>query len=535
MEEHFLRIFETEEPEKLHQSLTKAVQQNFNASSFPNLSQLDKKRLGEQMAKVLADENARHLLHALTLELLKILARDKTGLEEMINDDLLRCVTHAARLEPDFHGTFPDQTELTVTTEAQKVLCNVVFNSGSAQRYVSRQEVVEALMSRISANKDKKRWSLENQFLDVKLLFILTILCAEIRSVLRNDCHAVQDLCIYATCLHDKKQHTFVNNILCEILKTLFNLVCNISQINLTMSEEMDFVNLGQVCREMLVKKPSDEVKRHVINLLTVVKNFGYSQLVVPIAEDGNSPESAVPFEGVDLGAVAVMLHFLEEKLSIAGGGKPTDDQLSPVLCTLTEAAKAVPVIRRFLKAQILPPLRELHQRPEVGTTMRNKICRLLTSTQISVRDSAGDLLFALCKGNAKRLIKYTGYGNAAGWLADRGLMGLPAPVLTAEDDSDTNSDTEEYSAVKSDIDPMTGAVRVERPDPMAGMSDEQKEHLAMELVHGMDKLLRTGQFKPVAVGADGRPHSVENVMQFREEILKNQPERQSKSDSDSD
>ena len=69
----------------------------------------------------------------------------------------------------------------------------------------------------------------------MKVLFILTILCAEIRTFLRIDCHAVQDLCIYATCLHDKKHHHHVNNILCEILKTLFNLICNIGVTNLTM------------------------------------------------------------------------------------------------------------------------------------------------------------------------------------------------------------------------------------------------------------------------------------------------------------
>ena len=35
----------------------------------------------------------------------------------------------------------------------------------------------------------------------------------------------------------------------------------------------------------------------------------------------------------------------------------------------------------------------------------------------------AADFLYVLCKENTDRLIRYTGYGNSAGFLASRGLM----------------------------------------------------------------------------------------------------------------
>ena len=35
----------------------------------------------------------------------------------------------------------------------------------------------------------------------------------------------------------------------------------------------------------------------------------------------------------------------------------------------------------------------------------------------------AADFLYVLCKENTDRLIRYTGYGNCAGFLASRGLM----------------------------------------------------------------------------------------------------------------
>ena len=40
-------------------------------------------------------------------------------------------------------------------------------------------------------------------------------------------------------------------------------------------------------------------------------------------------------------------------------------------------------------------------------------------------------------------------------------------------------------------INPITGRWELERPDPMAEMSDEQKEYEAMKLVNKLDKLQR--------------------------------------------
>lgn len=42
-----------------------------------------------------------------------------------------------------------------------------------------------------------------------------------------------------------------------------------------------------------------------------------------------------------------------------------------------------------------------------------------------------------------------------------------------------------------SSINPVTGRVEEKPPNPMAGMTDEQKEHEAMRLVNMLDKLSR--------------------------------------------
>lgn len=47
--------------------------------------------------------------------------------------------------------------------------------------------------------------------------------------------------------------------------------------------------------------------------------------------------------------------------------------------------------------------------RPEEGTTLRAKLCKLLTSPLIELRDLVAEFLFILCKenGDCKYLIKY--------------------------------------------------------------------------------------------------------------------------------
>lgn len=80
--------------------------------------------------------------------------------------------------------------------------------------------------------------------------------------------------------------------------------------------------------------------------------------------------------------------------------------------------------IRKYLRLHILPPLKETEKRPEETNTLRGHLCKFLTSPITQLRDLAAELLFILCKCNVSRMIKYTGFGNAAGLLAQKGLLG---------------------------------------------------------------------------------------------------------------
>lgn len=165
--------------------------------------------------------------------------------------------------------------------------------------------------------------------------------------------------------------------------------------------------------------------------------------------------------------------------------------------------------------------MKDVSKRPEIGNELRNHLCRFLTLPHISVRDLAADLLFVCCKENVGRMIKYTGYGNAAGLFASRGILDCRRKETTEYSSDSEDSDTEEYKQMQHGINPVIGCYESPRPNPMEGMSEEQKEYEAMQLVNLMDKLQRQGVVQPCRIGEDGKPQPVDHILELQEELPK--------------
>ena len=121
---------------------------------------------------------------------------------------------------------------------------------------------------------------------------------------------------------------------------------------------------------------------------------------------------------------------------------------LVPILTCLNVFSRVNRIIRKYLRSQILPPLKDVMHRPEQGTLIRNKLVKLMTSPDIDVKEMVADLLYVLCKEKIDRLIKYSGFGNCAGLLANRGLMhgGRGRSNYSSESE---DSETEEYAKYK--------------------------------------------------------------------------------------
>lgn len=105
-------------------------------------------------------------------------------------------------------------------------------------------------------------------------------------------------------------------------------------------------------------------------------------------------------------------------------------------------------------------------------------------------------------------MIKYTGFGHAAGLFADRGLLGS---INQRKDGDSEDSETEDYRTVEKEwgklftitlyvfifrVNPVSGYIQPQNENnPLAGMTDEQKEHEAMKLVNAIDQVIRRSPY----------------------------------------
>lgn len=79
-------------------------------------------------------------------------------------------------------------------------------------------------------------------------------------------------------------------------------------------------------------------------------------------------------------------------------------------------------------------------------------------------------------------MIKYTGYGNAAGMFANRGLLGGQNTSNTSDSDT-SDSETEEYNEYKHGINPVIGCYEVPKSNPLDGMSEEQVKNVNISIL----------------------------------------------------
>ena len=73
-----------------------------------------------------------------------------------------------------------------------------------------------------------------------------------------------------------------------------------------------------------------------------------------------------------------------------------------PVLKVLCNLSSGHRLIRKYYRSVVLPPLRDLSQRPEAGDSIRSRLCRLLTCPETLVSQMVAEFLFILCKEDGK-------------------------------------------------------------------------------------------------------------------------------------
>lgn len=547
------------------------------AFAFPDLSLDDRQRLVGRLLQLASVEDPS--VGCRCLEALRLLSRDRSHLEAVFSADVLSSLVRLALLttghgrgdgegeEEEEEGEgLPKDFPATVVVEALKTLCNLIYNSSQVQQTCSHNGCVEGVMVRLKLYgcPDLPH---EVKFFDMRMLFLLTALCADTRPRLRTELHGLiylrETLDLILKLSEERTAHsaspgpkrrmrssrrgrgadhggggaeaaeeeqaaptlsTADAQLAAEVLKVLYNLTCSLDKFHVDEEEEVHFERLVGLLHDLLLCEVADEEAKdqlhgQVVHLLSSVPRSSYGEL---LTEAGADDKGA--FEGFNVDAVAALVAYLERRLD-EEDKKPSMQHLSPILHCLAECGRGHRILRRYLRSRVLPPLGDVSKRPEEGNTLRNRLVRLMTRGD--TRQLAAELLFVLCKERVNRLVKYTGYGNAAGLLASKGLLLLGggqsggAGGSGAQYSSDSeDSETEEYARQRPHVNPVLGCYQPPGgPHPLAGMSQEQKEHEAMQLANLIDRLARGGVVQPARVGADGRPHPIEHVLELREDI----------------
>uniref|UniRef100_A0A672HWZ1 Synembryn n=1 Tax=Salarias fasciatus TaxID=181472 RepID=A0A672HWZ1_SALFA len=428
------------------------------------------------------------------LQTLRILSRDRRALDPLVTDEALFTLAHL--------GDGP----------AAQLLSNLWPASACFHgRFL--QALWESLKLWV--------WSRTppgGQFFRLRLLFLLTALRPELRLQLHQArglsvLTTALEQCLAVRCAEDYQvlpdssappvtRDGFQEVI--EILKTLFNIAHVAHRQEPDEEESALYRHLAAVLRHCLLlscdeEDTLEELQGHTVNVLSIMPLACLDVLLsVPVEQAAHS------CDGVSMDCVHMLLLFMERRLN---RGQKLKEKLTPVLNLLTESSRVHRETRRFLRQKILPPLRDVGVRPEQDDSVRGQLVRLMTHVDTDVKHCAAELLFVLCKENVSRFVKYTGYGNAAGLLAARGLLngrrnsgdGQPSSQYS----SDSDSDTEEYREARARINPVTGRVEAEQPDPMEGLTEEEREEEARRLICMINRLERIIQ--PVAVTAEGR------------------------------
>ncbi|XP_043404033.1 synembryn-A isoform X1 [Chelonia mydas] len=511
-------------------------QEKSQCFTFEDEEREERKKMAQLLIKFLERE-LQPSCQVTCLESIRILSRDKSCLDPFATREGLQTLARHAGIDYS-EELIREVPDLDVILEALKCLCNIVFSSPRAQELTAEARLVVGLTERIKLYNEKNLPH-EVKFFDLRLLFLLTALRVDIRQQLAQELRGISlmtdtlELTLGVKWLDPHEVATEGSPPLplprqeteraMEILKVLFNITFDSSKREVDEGQEDAalYRRLGALLRHCLMisadgEDRTEEFHSHTVNLLGNLPLMCLDVLLTPKVRPGS-----LEYMGVNMDAVSVLLDFLERRLD---RGHKLKETLTPVLNLLTESARVHRQTRKFLKAKVLPPLRDVKNRPEVGNLLRNKLVRLMTHIDTDVKHCAAEFLFVLCKESVSRFVKYTGYGNAAGLLAARGLMAGGRAEGEYSEDEDT--DTEEYKEAKPNINPVTGRVEEKLPNPMEGMTEEQKEYEAMKLVNMFDKLSRQQVIQPMGMTPGGNLTSLENAVH---ELV----EERSSSDSD--
>ncbi|KAK0226916.1 guanine nucleotide exchange factor [Armillaria nabsnona] len=160
------------------------------------------------------------------------------------------------------------------------------------------------------------------------------------------------------------------------------------------------------------------------------------------------------------------------------------DDIISPLIVLITRLCLADAITRGRLREWIVPPDLDRSAPLEGRSDMLGRCLRLMGSVyHPRLKDSVGEMLFAMSDSDARILSSLVGYGNVAGFLFNKGIMSAPG--------GEDTSSAEPTAPDGKIINPITGNT-MEKPE-LPDMTEEEKEQEMEKLFVLFDRLEKSG------------------------------------------
>ncbi|KAJ3373838.1 hypothetical protein GGF31_008723 [Allomyces arbusculus] len=420
------------------------------------------------------------------VSVVKLLTREPSLNEPLFAPQFITSLAQFVRLGRDAALFDVDQT---TEMEILKVFANLVL--------LKRQETAQVLadldiLPRIVDRAKTLPMTYEAAFLWYRILFLATADSTHVSVVVERGVDHYEPLLDALLSSKESGAGPFTKaSALAEVLKTMFNLASHTIQASSLFSD----ATLAQVARVLAdlppaVPLPMTAPHSHAIHVFMNGDPSGAAWCTVPFAEALVTrllaPELQICFGAGDAASLATLVSH----------ETPANDRLAPLFVLLTRLVDRGGVEVKDALKRLLAPVdldRSTSNKSDAPPkTVAHALIRMLTSVEFpALREGAEELLFALFDRDASKLVAYTGFGPAAGFLVNRGL--LSGDMLKAAAASAAGT------AAAADVNPITGTKdQAPGPDDWDKMTDEEKEAEAERLFVAFERLNKLGVIKAV-------------------------------------
>ncbi|CAO3662767.1 unnamed protein product [Umbelopsis ramanniana] len=460
-----------------------------SGNSIEGLDLNTKQKLVETILGDLKDDDISKLwddkVRSQVLELLKLLARNPSGCDQLYSLEGMKTLVMAANLGS---GQYKESLS---SVEALKCIANSLLLVSATKDYFEESNAFPACNG-ILFRSDVSGMS---RFLAVRILFFVTIDRPSIVASLVDNHDIASGLAQtlkLAVGEMQTKQSTTPSGvspqmIITEALKLFFNLaLVETSKVDEENSEEFlqkKFANKFEQCISRILDLIRDIPLSPTNTLSSPLLNAIHALLHVPYTSGWDQGVVGKLTEALTLAVPDLVGDDSEENIDQLRERK-SDDTIAPLLLVLRRAAAHDQSSREYIAKELLPRESDRTQPVNKGDHISAHLVRLMTSTALPhTKDSLCDLFYVLCDEDATKLSQKVGYGNAIGFLMNRNIPLHPPP--SAQSDSSS----------QREVNPITGQFLDEEDHgpSFADMTDEEKEREAERLFVLFERLKKTG------------------------------------------